>query len=65
LAAVAFFAASVTIVAKPMVSEIVGRDAEIASLRTFIDEAEAGQVAPLLEGEVGIGKSMLWEAAVA
>jgi DNA-binding CsgD family transcriptional regulator len=48
-----------------MVSEIVGRDAELASLRTFIDEAEAGQVALLLEGEAGIGKSMLWEAAVA
>jgi predicted ATPase len=48
-----------------MVSEIVGRDAELASLRTFIDEAEAGQVAPLLEGEAGIGKSLLWEAAVA
>jgi DNA-binding CsgD family transcriptional regulator len=48
-----------------MVSEIVGRDAELASLHTFIDEAEAGHVALVLEGEAGIGKSMLWEAAVA
>lgn len=48
-----------------MVSEIVGRDAELASLRAFVDRDEAdGAKALVLEGEAGIGKSTLWLAAV-
>jgi DNA-binding CsgD family transcriptional regulator len=47
-----------------MVSEIVGRDTELTSLRAFIDETGAGSVALVLEGEAGIGKSTLWEAGV-
>lgn len=51
-------------VAKRMVSEIVGRDAELASLEAFIREAERGPAALVLEGVAGIGKSTLWEAGV-
>lgn len=45
-----------------LVSEIVGRDAELASLRAFVDGDEADAL--VLEGEAGIGKSTLWLAAV-
>ena len=48
-----------------MVSEIVGRDAELASLHTFVDgDATGGAHTLVLEGEAGIGKSTLWIAAV-
>lgn len=46
-------------------AEIVGRDAELAALRTFVDGQEPdGASALVLEGEAGIGKSTLWLAAV-
>lgn len=45
-------------------SEIVGRDEELASLRAFIDEVREGPAALVLEGEAGIGKSTLWLAGV-
>ena len=48
-----------------MTDEVVGRDSELRSIYAFLDarvEAPAGLV---LEGEPGIGKSMLWLAAVA
>jgi DNA-binding CsgD family transcriptional regulator len=48
-----------------MVSEIVGRDAELSCLHAFVDEAERGPAALVLEGEAGIGKSTLWLAGVA
>jgi DNA-binding CsgD family transcriptional regulator len=47
-----------------MVSEIVGRDAELASLQAFIRRAEGGVAALVLEGEAGIGKSTLWDAGL-
>jgi DNA-binding CsgD family transcriptional regulator len=47
-----------------MAHEIVGRDRELASVRTFIDGAGVGPSALVLEGEPGIGKSTLWLAAV-
>jgi DNA-binding CsgD family transcriptional regulator len=47
-----------------MVFEIVGREAELASLNAFIDETEGGAAAFVLEGEAGVGKSTLWRAAV-
>jgi DNA-binding CsgD family transcriptional regulator len=47
-----------------MVFEIVGREAELASLNAFISEMEGGAAALVLEGEAGIGKSTLWGAAV-
>jgi hypothetical protein len=61
---VAFFATSVTIVARRMMSEIVGRDEELASLHAFIDEVREGPSALVLEGEAGVGKSTLWLAGV-
>ena len=47
-----------------MVFEIIGREAELASLNAFIDETEGGAAALVLEGEAGVGKSTLWGAAV-
>ena len=47
-----------------MISEIVGRDEELASLRAFIDEVREGPAALVLEGEAGIGKSTLWLAGL-
>ena len=47
-----------------MAYEIVGRDQELASVRAFIDGANVGLAALVLEGEPGIGKSTLWLAGV-
>ena len=47
-----------------MVTGIVGREQELASLRGFIARAEAGPSALVLAGEAGIGKSTLWLAGV-
>ena len=47
-----------------MAYEIVGREAELASLNAFIDEMEGGAAALVLEGDAGVGKSTLWGAAV-
>jgi predicted ATPase len=47
-----------------MTPEIVGREEELTSLRTFIEPAEGGPAALVLEGEPGIGKSTLWLAGV-
>ncbi len=47
-----------------MTPEIVGREAELSSLRTFIEQDEGRPTALLLEGEAGIGKSTLWLAGV-
>lgn len=47
-----------------MVHAIVGREQELASVRAFIDEADVGPAALVLQGEPGIGKSTLWGAAV-
>jgi predicted O-methyltransferase YrrM len=45
-------------------SEIAGRDEELASLYAFVDEVREGPAALVLEGEAGIGKSTLWLATV-
>src|SRR5690349_18267522 len=47
-----------------MALEIVGREEELAALRTFVGQTPAGAATLLLEGEPGIGKSTLWLAAV-
>src|ERR671937_1149590 len=42
----------------------LGRDAELARLRAFLERRpEDGAAALLLEGEAGIGKTALWQAA--
>ncbi len=43
--------------------EIVGRDAELDRISSFLGES-AGPAALLIEGPPGIGKSTLWQAAV-
>jgi DNA-binding CsgD family transcriptional regulator len=47
-----------------MALEIVGREEELAFVRAFVDRAEEGFGALVLEGEAGIGKSTLWLAGV-
>jgi DNA-binding CsgD family transcriptional regulator len=54
----------VTIVARRIVVEIVGRDQELGFLDAFLDRADGGSTAFVLEGEAGIGKSTLWLAGV-
>ena len=44
--------------------ELVGRDQELTSIRSFIDNAGPGPSALVLQGEPGIGKSALWLAGV-
>jgi len=46
------------------VSEIIGREAELALLHSFIGEADREPASLVLEGEAGIGKSTLWFAGV-
>jgi DNA-binding CsgD family transcriptional regulator len=62
---IGFLATSVTIVARKMAYEIVGREDELGSLHAFLERAAAGPAALVLEGEAGIGKSTLWRAGVA
>jgi DNA-binding CsgD family transcriptional regulator len=45
------------------VAEIVGRDAELASIHAFIEGAEGSPSALVITGSAGIGKSTLWLAA--
>src|SRR6188472_3497216 len=47
-----------------MPHEIVGRDGELASIHSFIDDAGPAPSALVLDGEPGIGKSALWLAGV-
>lgn len=47
-----------------MLSGIVGREEELASLDAFVANFHEGSAAFMLEGEAGIGKSTLWHAAV-
>jgi DNA-binding CsgD family transcriptional regulator len=44
--------------------ELVGREHELASIRSFIDNTGPGPSALVLQGEPGIGKSALWLAGV-
>jgi DNA-binding CsgD family transcriptional regulator len=48
-----------------MAAGIVGREAERASLEEVLDAVSGGPAAILLEGEAGIGKTALWQEAVA
>src|SRR5690348_4573981 len=47
-----------------MATRIAGREAELASVRTFVERADDGLAALVLEGEAGIGKSTLWLAGI-
>jgi DNA-binding CsgD family transcriptional regulator len=46
-------------------SEVLGRDQELAALRRFVAQVADGPAACVIEGEPGIGKTMLWAASVA
>ena len=43
---------------------LVGRDEELRSIEAFLERVEAGPTGLVLSGEPGIGKTILWEAAV-
>jgi DNA-binding NtrC family response regulator len=45
-------------------SEIIGREEERAELRRFLDAVDCVPAAFLMEGEAGIGKTVLWMAGV-
>lgn len=45
-------------------ARIVGREEELVSIAEFLDEPPDGPAALVLEGESGVGKSTLWQAAV-
>jgi DNA-binding CsgD family transcriptional regulator len=47
-----------------VVSEIIGRESELADVVAFIDEQRDGPAALILDGEAGIGKSTIWLAGV-
>ena len=47
-----------------MVSQIVGREEELACLFAFVDDVRERPAALALEGDAGIGKSTLWLAGV-
>ena len=55
---------SVTIDAGNIVSELVGREQELATLDTFIGNVGGATSVLVLAGEAGIGKSTLWLAGV-
>src|SRR5262249_24382688 len=54
----------VTIRQNRMVVAIVSREDELARLSAFVEQAEQGPAALVVDGERGIGKSTLWLAAV-
>lgn len=43
---------------------VIGRDEELGSLQAFLADVDEGPTALVLSGEPGIGKTILWEAAV-
>jgi hypothetical protein len=43
--------------------ELVGREEELAAVAGFLEEPHDGPAVLVLEGEAGIGKSTLWQAA--
>src|SRR5436305_13525086 len=48
----------------PPRTDVVGREAELATIREFVAGISAGTCSLLLEGAVGIGKTTLWRAGV-
>jgi DNA-binding CsgD family transcriptional regulator len=45
--------------------EVVGREAELASVARFLDGITSGPTALLILGDAGIGKTTVWQAGVA
>jgi DNA-binding CsgD family transcriptional regulator len=46
------------------VHKILGREGELARVRSFVESVSGGPSALLLEGTAGIGKTTLWQAGV-
>ncbi|HEY4976997.1 MAG TPA: AAA family ATPase [Gaiellaceae bacterium] len=46
-------------------AELLGRENELAVLRRLLERAETAPAGLLLEGEAGIGKTMLWREGIA
>ena len=49
---------------RAMTGGVIGRDAELASIGELLVKIEGGPAALVISGEAGIGKTVLWEAAV-
>ncbi|HEX6724312.1 MAG TPA: AAA family ATPase [Gaiella sp.] len=49
---------------REIVVEVVGREEELAAVAAFLEEPHDGSAVLVLEGDAGIGKSTLWQAAV-
>jgi DNA-binding CsgD family transcriptional regulator/tetratricopeptide (TPR) repeat protein len=47
-----------------MGTAMIGRAEEIASIEAFLEQAESSPAGLMLSGEPGIGKTILWEAAI-
>src|SRR5438552_2813674 len=45
-------------------AEVAGRDEELEAIAAFVDVLRTGPNGLAIEGEAGIGKTTLWEAAV-
>jgi DNA-binding CsgD family transcriptional regulator len=43
---------------------VIGREAELAAVESFLEALSAGPSALVLEGEAGVGKTTLWTAAM-
>jgi len=46
------------------VEDVVGREAEIASVHAFLERAATGPAFLLIDGDAGIGKTTLWEVGL-
>jgi DNA-binding NarL/FixJ family response regulator len=44
--------------------EVIGRDEELAAVAAVLDQATTGATACVIEGEIGVGKTTLWTAAL-
>src|SRR4051812_19028518 len=47
-----------------MANEIIGRRDELLALESFLEAAPAGGQSVLIEGDAGIGKTVLWQEAL-
>src|SRR6185437_8811908 len=47
-----------------MATDVLGREQELATVERLLDERQARLLAVIIEGDAGIGKTTLWEAAL-
>ena len=48
-----------------VMSGVIGRDSELASLSDFVESISDGAAALVLQGDAGVGKTTLWRAGTA